>query len=832
MGELVSVLIRTTGRATLARAVRSVLSQTCPDVGVKVVLAGGRPLSPMPAELADPRVQVIDPGHRLDRAAAANAALAATESALALFLDDDDWLLPDHIERLRQELEAHPEAVAAHAGVECVSGGGDDAKLIQVFDRAVQWPDMQLQNHLPIHAVLFRMSVVHQAPALRFEESLAQFEDWDFWLQLIARGPLVRVPGVSAVYQLNAGDGSGHAVPESDLRQAMLAQFAARQLERWEPQDVVWIIEENARVRAALNQAVQEREVQQAESLQQAAQLGLALQQAREQALQLGADVQQLQHRLLDAQALQARQAGELQALRAELTAVYGSQSWRITAPLRAGRAAGIGLAESRPVVFVQRLRSALSGQVRRHGWRGLLRRMPAHLSQWRRHARTLSSAPSADARIFSGRAVAAPWRPHPEIDGVAECLVGGVSVVIPTFNAGAEFASLLTKLKQQQGVDRVELVIVDSGSTDGTVETAKAMGARLVQISQAEFSHSHARNLGADKATGEHLVFMVQDAYPIGRLWLYAMLRWLQDHRAEGVVAASCSEYCRSDSDVMYDSMVQTHYRFLGCLEADRIGEFKGQDHMALRSMGQLSDVACMLPRALFLQYRYRGDYAEDLDLGIRLIKDGHRVAMLASVKVIHSHNRPAYYYLKRSFVDVIFLVGLFDDFHVPPCQSASGLVAGAARCAALVAAWLRRFNDPLADGGLDELAPRKFSATPLEQARALGDARLDQFIERIVPFASSDARSAPALHEAEAQQFVDSFMARIDHLHQYLVPIYTECDARIRQEVSDAVRKVFGSTLGAALAFLYLDRRDGDVAMGERQWIDAIFVDMKAGV
>ena len=39
----------------------------------------------------------------------------------------------------------------------------------------------------------------------------------------------------------------------------------------------------------------------------------------------------------------------------------------------------------------------------------------------------------------------------------------------------------------------------------------------------------------------------------------------------------------------MMYDSMINTHYRFLGCLEYDRIGEYQGDDHMSLRSLGQL---------------------------------------------------------------------------------------------------------------------------------------------------------------------------------------------------------------------------------------------------
>jgi glycosyltransferase involved in cell wall biosynthesis len=214
--------------------------------------------------------------------------------------------------------------------------------------------------------------------------------------------------------------------------------------------------------------------------------------------------------------------------------------------------------------------------------------------------------------------------------------------VIIPTLNAGPEFKLLLRKLRRQLGIPSVEVVIVDSGSADGTVETALAAGCKLVQISPREFSHSFARNKGAELATGDYFLFMVQDAYPVGDHWIYGMLEYLVEHRAQNLAAVSCAEYPRADSDAMYDSMIDTHYQFLGCDLGDRIGCYRGDDHMALRTNGQLSDVACFLSKEIFNRYQYRGDYAEDLDLGIRLIKDGYRVAMLSSIKVIHSHNRP----------------------------------------------------------------------------------------------------------------------------------------------------------------------------------------------
>jgi hypothetical protein len=65
------------------------------------------------------------------------------------------------------------------------------------------------------------------------------------------------------------------------------------------------------------------------------------------------------------------------------------------------------------------------------------------------------------------------------------------VSVVVPVKDAGAELTDLIVRMKRQKGFRAVEIVIVDSGSTDGSAETAEALGATVVRIAPEEFSHS-----------------------------------------------------------------------------------------------------------------------------------------------------------------------------------------------------------------------------------------------------------------------------------------------------------------------------------------------------
>ena len=239
------------------------------------------------------------------------------------------------------------------------------------------------------------------------------------------------------------------------------------------------------------------------------------------------------------------------------------------------------------------------------------------------------------------------------------------VSVVIPVRNGGADFTRLLSGLAAQQGLQDLEIVVVDSGSSDGSLDAAREHGARIIRIPPEEFSHSQSRNLGARHARGASLLFMVQDALPPSDRWLSEIVDAMQ---AAGVSALSCAESPRDDADLFYRVSTWFHDRFMEIEGRDRI-MFRpaGDDYRSVRKNAQLSNICCLIPRSLFLQYGFRGDFGEDLELGIRLIRDGHRLALLGTKRIVHSHTRPPYYQLKRGYVDVRLLLHLFPDFSVP---------------------------------------------------------------------------------------------------------------------------------------------------------------------
>jgi rhamnosyltransferase len=113
------------------------------------------------------------------------------------------------------------------------------------------------------------------------------------------------------------------------------------------------------------------------------------------------------------------------------------------------------------------------------------------------------------------------------------------VSIVIPVKNGGEDLERCLRAISLQRLTDdeRVELVVVDSGSRDGSIELARGHGAILREIPPATFNHGASRNLGASLSSGELLVFVSQDATPIDSDWLERLTRPLREDEQVGGV-------------------------------------------------------------------------------------------------------------------------------------------------------------------------------------------------------------------------------------------------------------------------------------------------------
>ena len=75
------------------------------------------------------------------------------------------------------------------------------------------------------------------------------------------------------------------------------------------------------------------------------------------------------------------------------------------------------------------------------------------------------------------------------------------ISVIIPVKDGGDALRRCLEGIAGQRTGEDVETLVVDSGSSDGSVELAQAQGARVIEVPTSGFRHGATRNLGAAQA-------------------------------------------------------------------------------------------------------------------------------------------------------------------------------------------------------------------------------------------------------------------------------------------------------------------------------------------
>jgi hypothetical protein len=229
----------------------------------------------------------------------------------------------------------------------------------------------------------------------------------------------------------------------------------------------------------------------------------------------------------------------------------------------------------------------------------------------------------------------------------------------------------------------------------------------------------------------------------------------------------------------------------------------------MEARRNGQITDVACLIGRELFLRYRHRGNYAEDLDLGLRLTGDGYRLAFLASTRIIHSHNRPAYYHLKRSYVESLALFDLLPGFPSGPADEAAAVADDIVySCRALDESMrgpLRALLPPLSPRALREAAAFGLRSKPSAPAGAPGEAGnyLDAQTRALV--AGLEERFRPDAGAERPRHSLVQAAAIARMLCAYLEHAGRPIDRHLLEDFKSALYKGWAQTCGLRLAYLY---------------------------
>ena len=218
------------------------------------------------------------------------------------------------------------------------------------------------------------------------------------------------------------------------------------------------------------------------------------------------------------------------------------------------------------------------------------------------------------------------------------------VSVIVPTLNASRYLPGLLEALRTQS-VPPLEIIVIDSSSTDDTATVAGKAGCVVEVIPRAEFDHGGTRNRAANLARGDLLVFMTQDAVPANERFLEELARPIREGLA---IAAYARQVPYPDAFPPEAFARAFNYPAVSSLRSE--GDISS---LGLRAFF-FSNVASVVFRDAFLKtgrFPERTVMNEDMLLCAKLLRAGHRVAYRAEAIVSHSHNYRLDQQFRRNF-------------------------------------------------------------------------------------------------------------------------------------------------------------------------------------
>lgn len=230
------------------------------------------------------------------------------------------------------------------------------------------------------------------------------------------------------------------------------------------------------------------------------------------------------------------------------------------------------------------------------------------------------------------------------------------VSIIVRTYNEERYLGELLTAIASQDltaplGVDNlaVETILVDSGSTDRTVDIAKEHAAIICRISREEFSFGRSLNVGCERASGDVLVFISGHCIPTTRLWLQSLVAPIGR-----TAVLTYGRQVGGATTIFSESEVFAKlYPEQSAIPQD--GFFCNNANAALAS-------------DIWRQFRFDEELLglEDMHLAKRLVAAGHRIAYVADASVFHYHHESWPQVRRRYEREAIALQHIRPEWHV----------------------------------------------------------------------------------------------------------------------------------------------------------------------
>ena len=197
------------------------------------------------------------------------------------------------------------------------------------------------------------------------------------------------------------------------------------------------------------------------------------------------------------------------------------------------------------------------------------------------------------------------------------------VSVVIRSYNEEKHIGKLLRGIAEQSVKD-VEVILVDSGSTDETISIASGYGVKILTVDKEQFTFGRSLNIGCDAAQGEVIVLASAHVYPVYKDWLENLLAPFEDSRVSLVYGKQ-----RGGETTKYSENQIFRKWFPDKSIVQQGHPFCNNANAAIR-------------KSLWQQIPYNELLTglEDLDWAKRAVQTGGRIVYSDKAEIVHVHN------------------------------------------------------------------------------------------------------------------------------------------------------------------------------------------------
>jgi len=225
-----------------------------------------------------------------------------------------------------------------------------------------------------------------------------------------------------------------------------------------------------------------------------------------------------------------------------------------------------------------------------------------------------------------------------------------GMSVIIPVKNGADTLERCLQSIVDQTIAKDVEIIVLNSMSTDKSVEIAERFNAKIVEIPEGKFNHGLTRNIGVQHASHELIYLTVQDAWIGANDMLEKMSRHFDDARVMAVMGHQAVPHEKDKNPFLW-------YRPISepGLTRKHIPDwlsFVGKPQDEQQHIISWDDVVAMYRREALMELPFeKTDYCEDWIWSYSALKNGWTLLHDSSAVVYHYHHQSFKYAFKSTY-------------------------------------------------------------------------------------------------------------------------------------------------------------------------------------